>query len=397
MNRGGVVAVVALMSAAVPARADDKKDAEALFRAGQQAFELGKYQDAADAFELAYAKLPLPAIGFSAAQAYRLQYFLTKQPRHLERAVALYHQYVDQQRTGGRIADAASNLAQLEPLLRELQASGASAAAAPVRTTRLMVMADVDGAQATIDGQGGAMPLVAEVTAGEHAIAVTAAGYQPVTIKAKAIDGETVPVDVQLTPLPAHLDVHAPAGARVELDGRPLGVAPIVGAEVAGGKHLVTITGRGRVPMAREIEVAFGQTAVIDAPLATTAQRRAARWVLIGGGALAIGAGIAGGLAWSSDSKANDLETRRTTTGLTLAELDRYDHLRSQRDDRVTATWLVGGAAAATLGAGVLLYLFDQRSPDAAATVRADHAPRRIDIEPVVAPGGAGVSIGGHF
>jgi hypothetical protein len=45
----------------------------------------------------------------------------------------------------------------------------------------------------------------------------------------------------------------------------------------------------------------------------------------------------------------------------------------------------------------VLLYLFDQRSPDAAATVRADHAPRRIDIEPVVAPGGAGVSIGGHF
>lgn len=400
MNRAGLaVACVAVLATAVSAaRADDKKDAEALFRAGQQAFEAGKYQDAADAFDLAYAKLPLPAIAFSSAQAYRLQYFLTKQPRHLERAVALYRLYVQQQQTGGRIADAASNLAQLEPLL--LAAGGAGAAmAAPPRTTRLMVMADIDGAQATIDGKGGAMPLVAEVSAGEHTIEVTAEGYQPITIKAKAVDGEMIPVDVQLTPKPALLDVRAPRGAHVAIDGRALGIAPLHRAEVPGGKHLVTITGRGRVPMAREVELAFGKAAVIDAPLATTGQRRASRWVLIGGGALAVGAGIAGASAWSSSSKAADLDAKRTSTGgLTLEELDRYDRLRTERDDRVTATWVLGGAAVATIGAGVLMYVFDNRSPEAAATFSGERAPARgLDITPVITPGGAGVSVGKQF
>ncbi len=391
------VALACVAALAAAARADDKKDAEALFRAGQQAFEAGKYQDAADAFELAYAKLPLPAIAFSSAQAYRLQYFLSKQPRDLERAVARYQLYVRQQQSGGRIADAASNLAQLEPLLAQLGGGGAVAPAP--RTTRLMVMADIDGAHATIDGKGGAMPLVAEVAPGEHTIAVVAEGYQPVTIKAKAVDGETIPVDVQLTAKPALLDVRAPRGARVAVDGRPLGAAPIRGAEVPGGTHLVTITGRGRVPMAREVELAFGKTAVVDAPLATTGQRRASRWVLIGGGALAAGAGVAGAMAWSSSAQAGDLDARRTSTGgLTLAELARYDRLRAERDDRVTTTWVLGGAAVATVGAGVLMYVFDNRSPDAAATVSGERAPARgLEIEPVLTPSGAGISVGKTF
>jgi len=180
--------LVCLLAPAV-ALADDKSDAETLFRSGERAFTAAHYADAADAFEQAYAKLPLPAIAFSLAQAHRLQYFVDNQPQHLDRAVQLYHAYIDKQKTGGRVADAVANLAQIEPLLRELQASGAMKGGAPVvaKRTRLMVTSDVEGARATIDGDGGPTPLVREVTPGEHTVVVEADGYASYTVKTSAI------------------------------------------------------------------------------------------------------------------------------------------------------------------------------------------------------------------
>jgi len=393
-----LVAAAALATAAVPALADPKTEAEALFRAGEKAFDAGQYQAAADAFDLAYKKLPLPAIAFSEAQAYRLQYFISKQPAHLRRAVELYHRYIDAQKHGGRVSDAASNLAQLEPLLQQMQAAGTNTSApAQVRTTRLMIMADVDGATGQIDGKAGPMPLVAEVSAGEHTVEVTADGYYPVTMKARAVDGEMVPVDVQLKAKPALLDVRAPKGSQVTIDGRPLGTAPLRAAEVPAGHHLVTVTHRGRVPIARELDLARGKASVLDADLRTTGQRKAARWVLIGSGALAVGAGVAAGLAASSDSKAADLKAQLDMGGLAPDALDRYDQLRAQRDDRVRVAWILGGGAVAVAATGALMYLFDDRSPEAAAGPRAEPGKRKLDIEPVVGPGTAGVRIGGSF
>jgi hypothetical protein len=399
-----ILIVMCVAAAALPARADNKADAEMLFRAGEKAFNAGQYGAAADAFEQAYAKLPLPAIAFSTAQAYRLQYFIDKQPMRLERAVELYRAYIDAQKTGGRVSDAAANLAQLEPLLQQMKAAGANMSAPmPPRQTRLMVMADVDGARASIDGAEGGAPLVQEVKPGEHTVVVSADGYFPVTVKAKAIDGEMVPVDVQLKPKPALLDVHAPAGAHVSIDGRPLGTAPIAGAEVGAGKHLITIAHSGRVPYARELELSYGKTAVVDAELRTTTQRKASRFVLIGAGVLAIATGLEGAAAWSADADASKLHAQLAAGGLTPADLARYDELRARRDDRVHTTEALGGVAAVAAITGVLMYVLDDPSPEGVAPVRDEPAAsgaakKKIDIEPMMGPqGAAGVSIGGRF
>jgi hypothetical protein len=373
-----------------------------LFRAGEKAFDAGQYGAAADAFDQAYAKLPLPAIAFSTAQANRLQYFIDKQPMRLERAVELYRKYIEQQKTGGRVSDAASNLAQLEPLLQQMKASGANMSAPmPARQTRLMVMADVDGARASIDGMEGAAPLVEEVKPGEHSVEVTADGYYPVTVKAKAVDGEMVPVDVQLKPKPALLDVHTTGGAHVTIDGRPLGQAPIDAAEVPAGKHLVTITHTGRVPYARELELSYGKTATIDADLRTTTQRKASRLVLVGGGALVLATGLEGLAAWSADSDASKLDAKLVTGGAAPDDLARYHELRARRDDRVRSTEILGGVTAIVVVTGALMYAFDDPSPEGTSPLRDDDtvapAKKKLDIEPMVGPTAAGVSIGGSF
>jgi hypothetical protein len=397
-----VIAAIAAISFARPARADDKSDAEMLFRAGEKAFDAGQYGAASDAFEQAYAKLPLPAIAFSTAQAYRLQYFIDKQPMRLKRAVELYHAYIDTQKSGGRVTDAASNLAQLEPLLQQMQAAGANMTAPmPPRQTRLMVMADVDGARAKIDGTEGAAPLVQEVKPGEHTVEVTADGYFPVTVKAKAIDGEMTPVDVQLKPKPALLDVSATDGAHVTVDGRPLGTTPITGAEVPAGQHLVTITPSGHVPDVREIVLAYGKTATIDTELRTTTQRKVARVVVVGAGVLAIATGLEGIATLSVDSDAGKLHDQLVNGGLTPADLTRYDTLRARRDDRVRNTEVLGGFTAAIAITGVLMYVFDDPSPEGTAPLRSDDgaaAKKKIEIEPMIGPtGGAGVTIRGSF
>ena len=279
-----------------------------------------------------------------------------------------------------------------------MQAAGANASAPPqFRATRLMVMADVDGATGRIDGKAGSMPLVAQVEPGEHTVEVSADGYFPVTMKARAVDGEMVPVDVQLKPRPARLDVAAPSGSRVAVDGRPIGTAPLHQVEVAAGHHLVTVTHRGRVPMARELDLSRGQGTVLHADLRTTGQRRAARWILIGAGALTVGAGVAGGLAWSSDSKASDLQSQLAQGGVAPANLDRYNQLRAQRDNRARNAWILGGSAVVVATTGVLMYVFDDRTPEAPSPLAPTPGKKKLDIEPLLGPGEAGVTLGGAF
>ncbi|MEZ4365091.1 MAG: hypothetical protein R2939_02245 [Kofleriaceae bacterium] len=114
-----VVATVILMIAgSTGARADaSRDDAERLFRAGAQAYKAAQYETATRAFEEAFALLPLPAITFSEAQAYRLWYVASKEPAYLRRAVELYQRYVADQREGELVADAIGHLADLEPVL----------------------------------------------------------------------------------------------------------------------------------------------------------------------------------------------------------------------------------------------------------------------------------------
>ncbi|MCA9678610.1 MAG: PEGA domain-containing protein [Kofleriaceae bacterium] len=394
-------ATVALAALAPPARAEDDKKAEAekYFRAGERAYNAGQYLVAAQAFEEAYELLPVPAIAFSTAQAYRLLYVTDKQPAYVKRAVELYRLYVGQQKEGGRVPDAVANLAELEPVLERLQAEGRSTAM-PVMAPRtvLMISSQVDGARGEVAGTAGPLPLTVEVPAGEYVVKVEADGYFATQAKATAVDGQFIPVEVDLEAMPAVLDLHTETGARVEVDGRPYGATPLVRPiQVPAGRHFVAVTHRGRVAWSREIDAARGETVRLDADLRATGQRRAVKWVWIGAGALMVAAGGAAGYALSEQGKAENLDDQRLSSSITSAELDQYLTYRDHRDSGVRAMWGLAAAGVVTATVGTLMYFFDR--PDAEMP-RYDLAPTPAaapTVSPFAVDGGAGVSVSGGF
>ena len=121
----------------------------------------------------------------------------------------------------------------------------AAAAAPPVTTGKMTVNTDPPGAEVEVDGETrGRAPLSLALAAGAHTLVVRANGESrtiPVTITAGA--------DVsQYLELPkagsgfGQLQVRTePAGARVSIDGTPVGKTPMTIVEIVPGEHAVTL------------------------------------------------------------------------------------------------------------------------------------------------------------
>lgn len=383
--------ILVLAMTAPTALADDRASAERHFRTGERLFTAGDFVHAAASFEQAYASLPLPAIAFSGAQAYRLAWAKAKDkdPGHLRRAVELYRIYVEQEPKGDRVVEASAALGDLEPLVARLGGGGG----APLipRVTGVTVTSALAGVKVEIDGGPAlALPLVKELPVGEHQVVATAPGYAPRTLPVSTVDGALVPVEIELDPLPSTLAIRAEGGSQVEIDGRPVRLGRGGVVEVPAGRHLVEISRRGRRPFAVEVEVARGERRAIAARQPVTGQRRIATWVLYGAGGLALGAGVATTLTVLADGDASDLADLKASRGLTLDEAARYDELRGDRDDLRSLAIGLGVTAAAVAATGVLLYVFDhERSTSSAAL-----AP---SVAPTVSADGAGVSWTGRF
>ncbi len=368
-----LVAVALVAAFAPPARADKAK-AEQYYRAGAQAFKQQNFAAAAAQFELAYAELELPEIAFSAAQAYRKQYFVDGKPEALQRAIALYRAYLDHVKTGGRVADASDGLAEVVRELDRLGGLSKPAAPAPV-ATRLAVSVvigeaqtaltelsalpatDTTGVTATVDGKPVELFVPIAVEAGDHAIEVTAPGYFPVSGRRRVVEGSTELVEVTLREQPAHLEIKTEPGAQVSIDGR----APT--PELPAGKHLVTITARGREPLIREIVLARGESRTLDGALARTSQRRAVPWLLGGASVLAVLSAATATYAVIADGKLSSLEHTRTTVGITTAQLADERSWARRRDDTREAAWLLGAGAVAAGAVAAGLYWFDLPRP----------------------------------
>ncbi|HTR52282.1 MAG TPA: PEGA domain-containing protein [Kofleriaceae bacterium] len=400
--------VLAVIAAATGARADDAADhraaAERYFHAGEQAYKDQSFEAAAEDFDRAYGELPLPEIAFSAAQAYRREFRVDPKVEYVKRAVELYRVYLDAVKTGGRVADAADALGDMQRELEKLIRAGAKVSPAlAAEHTQLGISVIVPGARSGVheiedSGAHAALALVVtldgkrvqpyrpiNVPPGRHAIHVEASGYQPVDRDEDIVQGTASMIEIPLVAKPARVTVNTEDAASVNIDGRPEGAAPIAAVALPAGKHVVIILHRGRVPVARELTVGNGEDVVVAEPLVATRQRRAVPYVIGGGavlGVLALGA-AAGDLYYQHQAiAARDTIDRGNAPS---AVLDDYSRERSRSGDFGVATsWLAGGALAA-FAIGVGLYYFDNPLPDS------------VRVTPMVAPGGGGAVVVSHF
>ena len=371
------------------AHAEDRAAAERYFRAGAKAYAAQNFEAAAADFNEAYKNLAMPEIAFSAAQAYRRLYRINARPEYVRRAVELYHVYLEHVKAGGRVGDAADGLAEMQHELDKLGGGGHDAPV--VEQTQLGVSVTIAGESdamheigdapteslagltATLDGKPIAPFALVEVTPAEHRLAVSADGYFAVEKKATAVKGQSQLIEIELKPKPAKVVLHTEDDAQIAVDGRP-GSATL---ELAAGKHLVTIAHRGREPFARELTVVRGQELSIDAPLASTARRRAVPWVATGAVLTAGAATATCVLAFVHDHRASDQRTLILMGNAPPSAADAYDREVQSRDHYATATWVLGGTALAAAAVAAGLYFFDTPLP--------------------VAPEGAGLAYTGHF
>jgi hypothetical protein len=399
-----VLLVLAL--AAQLAHAEDRKKAEAYFRAGEKAYQAQNFAAAAQNFEEAYKAAPLPEIAFSAAQAYRRQYRVDARPEYVARAVALYRIYLDQVKTGGRVADAADAMGEMQHELDKLIKAGVKVSAElAAEHTQLGVSVTLAGTPAVQGGlheidesQHDAMPAVTasfdgkpvepftlvNIEPGTHTVHVEAPGYFPVDKQEVVVQGTTNMLEVTLAAKPAKVAFHTEPGARISVDGRPVGATPLT-ADIPAGRHIVTITHRGREPVIRELVVTRGQELAVDTQLVMTRRRKLVPYVAITGGgiaAIAIATGIG---ALVEDHKASSLYKQIEMGNAPTSVGQAYEDRRVWRDRLVTATWTAGTLAVAIGGLAAWMYYGDHPSPEG------------VHLAPMAGATGAGAMLFGSF
>jgi hypothetical protein len=381
------------------------------FKAGAAAYAAGDYLAAIQALDAAYALTPLPAIGFSIAQAERRQYFVDRRPEHLARSVSLFRRYLAEVPNGGRRSDAVDALAQLEPLsARAANAAGPAPSATPDVRARVMVMCEVPAARISIDGgEAGSSPLIRELTPGRHQVEVRAAGYRDTLRSVVAVAGELVPISVVLPELPGRLRLSAPLDAEVYVDGAFVsqGGADLV-LELPSGKHRVSVAAKGYRVATRALSLDRGETEDAHFELSPTGQRLTSH-VLLVSGAAAIGGGIALGLlSLNAEGGAQDFLKRKARENVTPAQLVRYEADVAARN---RFRWLAGGAFTASLGLLITgLFLHELDTPGAEDIYRSvpqpDEPPldarthdrlRHFDVGALLGPGQLGATFRTDF
>lgn len=377
------------------------EQAKALFNAGAQAYSMGQFSAAIQAFEEAYKITPRSAILFSLAQAERRQYFVDHKPEHLQRAVDGFRKYVGEVAQGGRRADAVQALSELEPLLEKQKAAGmpAPAPTPEVKTAaRVMVTSPTQGAQVAVDGAAASeAPFIGEVKPGKHTVVVTAKGHDSERREIQVVEGGLVALDLPLKERPALLAVNAPSGSEIHVDGRVVGVAPLAAPiPLSHGRHFVAVMKNGSLAWTRDVDLVRGETRTIDTQLVTSTQRNVAYGVFVVAGAALVTGGVFVGLSLHEQNKAQSILDERTQGGITPDRLGDYTTARDARDRY--KTWAtVAFAGAAVLGAtGIVLYAADRPTVPLREGAPSEKAPTpkapAVDVAalPLVGPGVAG-------
>jgi len=408
---------------APPADQAKLDEAQKYYQAGKQAYSAGQFFVAITAFEEAYKLAPRPTVKFSLAMAYRAQYFIDQDTSKVRRAVELFRAFVEEVPQGELREKAVGFLAELSPTVMRLdelerqkaddeararaeaQKEKERLAAAqnpgpdgqpggeppkveppkveppkiepprieppPAPKTQLMVSSRTVGARAAIDGDPLTdVPVIKEVAPGKHKVRVELDGYFAQTVDGVAVDGRLIVVEANLQPRPARLTIHAPDGADVTLDGKPVGTAPIrQPLEVPAGSHTLVVVARGHYAHAQELELARGEERKVSVRLDRTKQRRTALVVLGGAGVLATAGLVTNTLAILAASDAEAIEDKiERGENITPAQVDAHTGHVADRDSYRSATTVLYGSAFVVATAGVFLYFVD--TPRVEATER---------------------------
>ncbi len=392
--QGGAPAAPPQGGAAAP-DGDVVSQARRYFEAGKQAYDAGRYGGAIAAFSESYRLAPRTGTVFSLAQAYRLDYFQSREVKKLKRAIDLYQQYLREEREGARRGDASEHLAAIEPLWAALTDADRRKASelepARAQPTQLMVSSQTAGAVVALDGAAAvAVPLVAEVKPGRHTLRVEAPGHFAQDIEQIAVEGRLVMVDARLEAMPGRLVLDVPGGAEVRVGATTVGEGPIAEPiALPAGRYRVTVSQLGRHPQTREVTLERAGTTALAVELETTTQRYVAYGVL-GAAALFAGGGVATTLgAFGEERRAQALADRRLSGEvLTLEEARDYDRAVGRREGLRSVSIGLYGVSLAAAVAGVLLYALDHPRPQDAGG---------LELQPLVGPGVAGVGLSGRL
>jgi len=401
-------------SAAAAPTADQIAKAKTLFDLGAKAYDSEQFPAAIQAFQEAYRLSQRPGPIFSTAQAYRRIYNTDRNPDTLRQAVAYYKQYIDKQKTGGRIAEAQQAVRDLEPLLAQLAAAPPGTAPAPVMTvvdakpkTRLMVSSPTKGATVSLDGGDAAeMPLIQELSPGTHKLRVAADGYLDDEREIIAAEGQVYGLDIPLKERPALLTLRTDAGAQIAIDGRNEGVAPLLRPlELSSGTHLVTITRSGYRAYSIETELRRDEKRAIDVTLERTAQRYGALGVLGAAGAGVLVGGLFTGLAFHEQGVARDIEIAKTKGPITEEDRSRHESAARTREDFKMVAYGAFGATGLLAIVGAGMFFFDRPALGVPIKLRDDtkkpeaKRPTKVEasVSPWLGPAGAGLSLSARF
>lgn len=382
MRRALTCALAVALAAASPAPAlgDPALDqARAFYDAGARAYAAGSYAAAVQAFSAAYNIVQKPTVLFSLAQAERRQYTAERDASALRDAIKHFRAYIEEVRQGGRRADAVDALAELEASATRLERPIGEADARPSPPlTRIMVTPSVRAAVVTLDGADHVdLPVIEDVAPGKHRIRVTATGYLDEEREVVAVEGTLLPLEISLRERPSFIAISAPAGARVTVDGRPVGEAPLTNdIEVTAGAHLVGVSKTGSSPYLAWTTAERGQVAPVHVELRRTGQRRLS-YLLMGTAATAAVASCALALgALDEEDSAQTITTLASRQNISEKDRETYTDELSARDHLRTAAAVTAGVAGALGVVAAGLYAFDDPVPSLGELPRSTRAPK---------------------
>jgi hypothetical protein len=136
----------------------------------------------------------------------------------------------------------------------------------------LSIQSSPSDAKVTIDGvEHGRTPLQASVTPGQHTIVIESGGASRTLTAAVAANAVTAQyIELLQTPQTGTLSIHSePSGARVTVNGKPAGQAPVVLSDIAPGDHEVLVESEYGA-LKQTVAVAPGAHASLVVPLSAT-------------------------------------------------------------------------------------------------------------------------------